>query len=217
MKIPGNIFSRPDFHSVFMQVDFIGSLSWAFIPSMLTLMITDLFDTMSTLIGVSHSTGLVDEKGEPKNMKKALVVDAVATTFSSLFGTSPTTTYIESSTGIELGGKSGRSSIVTALCFLPFLFIAPLAGIVPSYATAPVLIFVGILMFKSVSEIDFSTVENALPAFLIILLIPFSFSITHGIVFGLLSHTIMYLICGRIKEVHPLLILISILCSFILI
>ncbi len=197
---PGSAFSRPDF-STFMKLDFVGPFAPALLPTMLVITMTDLFDSIATLVGVSSATGLVDEKGRPKNLREGLIVDAVATAGSGLLGTSSGTTYIESASGIEAGGRTGLTAVATAFCFLPCLFLAPLAGMVPAYATAPTLVIVGALMFRSVSEIDFSKLEDALPAFLAIALVPLTFSITQGVLWGFVAHAALYAAAGRAKEV----------------
>ena len=214
--LPENFFATPDF-SYFMQADILGALKIAYIPSILTLMMTDLFDSLSTFIGVAETANLKNEKGEIMNMKQALTVDALATLFSAFFGTSTTTTFVESSAGVSVGGRTGLTSVITAICFLPFLFLAPFAQSIPSYATAPVLIFVGILMFKNISSINFEKFEEMIPAFLCIVLIPLSFSITTGIMWGLFVHTILYIVAGRIKDISLTECLLSIVaCLYII-
>ena len=132
---------------------------------------TDLFDSLSTLIGVAQASNMLDEDGNPLNLKQGLIVDAFSTLFAGLFGTSSGTAYVESAAGINAGGRTGLTSVFTALCFLPCFFVGPLAGMVPVYATAPVLILIGAAMFKSVATIDFGRLEEGLPAFLTIILI----------------------------------------------
>src|SRR5205823_7658754 len=135
----------------------------------------DLFDSISTFIGVSHAADLLDEHGHPRNLRQGLIVDSFATLGAGLAGSSSGTAYIESIAGIEMGGRSGLTSVFTALCFLPCLFIAPLAGMVPPYATAAVLILVGAAMFRTVGQIKFSKIEEGIPAFLTLILIPLTF------------------------------------------
>ncbi len=205
IQVPTSFFSKPDFESVFFKMDIRGALEMAFLPAILAIFFTDLFDSLSTFVGVSQATGLVDEHGHPKRLKEGLLVDAVATFSASLFGTSPGTAYIESVAGIEAGGRTGRSAVVTALCFLPCFFIAPLVGMVPAYACAPVLVIVGSLMFRSVSRLKFDRLEEVIPAFLTIILIPLTFSITQGILWGFISHVTLYTIFGRRREISPML------------
>ena len=134
----------------------------------------------------------------------------MATLSAGLFGTSAGTAYIESAAGIEVGGRTGLTSVFTALCFLPCLFIAPLAGMVPPYATAPVLVLVGALMFKNISFLSLDKIEDAVPAFLTIILIPLTFSITQGILWGFIFHVGLYILSDRHKEVHPAMYVIAV-------
>lgn len=205
ITVPSPIFSAPDFESVLFKLDIMGALQLSLLPAMVSIMFTDLFDSISTFVGVSQATGLVDERGHAKNLKEGLIVDAVATAGAGLLGTSSGTAFIESSAGIEMGGKTGLTSVFTALCFLPCLFVAPLVGMVPAYATAPVLVLVGALMFKCVSELTLKNLEDVVPAFLVMVLIPLTFSITQGILWGFVAHVVMYYMAGRRKEVPPML------------
>lgn len=205
VKAPDRLWSAPDFGSVFLKLDIWGALKLALLPAIISILFTDLFDSISTFIGVSHASGMLDEEGNPKNLKQGLIVDAWATLGAGLAGTSSGTAYIESIAGIKAGGRTGLTSVFTALCFLPCFFLAPLAGMVPPYATAPVLILVGASMFGSVAGIKFAHIEDALPAFLTIILIPLTFSITQGILWGFISHTALYLMMGRRREIHPVM------------
>jgi AGZA family xanthine/uracil permease-like MFS transporter len=205
VKAPASFFSRPDFGSVFLKLDIAGALRLALLPAIISILFTDLFDSISTFIGVSHASGMLDDEGQPKNLKEGLIVDALATLGAGLAGTSSGTAYIESVAGIEAGGRTGLTSVFTALCFLPCFFLAPLAGMVPPYATAGVLILVGASMFRSVSEIDFKRIEELLPAFLTIALIPLTFSITQGILWGFITHVALFLLVGRRREIHPMM------------
>jgi AGZA family xanthine/uracil permease-like MFS transporter len=202
---PPQFFSAPDFHSVFFKLDIVGALRLALLPAIISILFTDLFDSISTFIGVSHAAGMLDEEGQPLNLKQGLIVDSLATLGAGLAGTSSGTAYVESVAGIQAGGRTGLTSVFTALCFLPCFFLAPLAGMVPPYATAGVLILVGASMFRSVSEIDFKRIEESLPAFLTIILIPLTFSITQGILWGFISHVALYLLAGRRREIHPVM------------
>jgi AGZA family xanthine/uracil permease-like MFS transporter len=200
---PPHLVSAPDFGAVMLKLDVRGALAPALWPALLAILFTDLFDSLSTFVGVAHATGLVDENGDPRRLKQGLVVDALATLFAGIAGTSSGTAYIESAAGIEAGGRSGRASVVTALCFLPCLFLAPLAGAVPPFATAPVLVLVGALMFRSVARLDLGKLEDAVPAFLTVVLIPLTFSITEGMLWGFLAHVALYALAGRWKEIRP--------------
>ncbi len=216
IQMPTELFSAPDFSSTFMKMDIMGALSLSFVPAIISILFTDLFDSISTFVGVSQATGLVDEKGEPKNLRQGLLVDSIATLFSGVFGTSAGTAYIESSAGIEAGGRTGMTSVVTALCFLPCFFLAPLVAMIPAYATAPVLVIVGVFMLRGIATLDLSKLEDAIPVLLTMIMIPLTFSITQGILWGFTSYTIMALISGRRKELKPMMIGLTALSIFLL-
>jgi adenine/guanine/hypoxanthine permease len=201
---PASFVSRPDF-SLFGQFDAWGALRLALLPAIVALLFTDLFDSLSTFIGVSQAAGLVDADGQPRNLRQGLIVDSLATLGSGIAGTSSGTTYVESVAGIRMGGRTGLTSVATACCFLPCLFLAPLAAAVPGFATAAVLIMVGAAMFQPVARIDFTRLEEALPAFATIVLIPLTFSITQGLLWGFILHATLYAIAGRARDVHPMM------------
>ena len=203
VKAPDSLVSAPDFGSVLFKLDARGALSLSMLPAIVSILFTDLFDSISTFVGVAHATGLVDEKGRPLRLKEGLIVDAFATLGAALAGTSSGTAYIESAAGIEMGGRTGWTAFFCALAFVPCFFLGPVAGMVPPYATAPVLVIVGALMFRVVAKLDLSRVEDAVPAFLTIALIPLTFSITQGILWGFVSHAALYALCGRRKELSP--------------
>ena len=198
---PATWFSAPDFSSVFFELDVTGALQLALVPAIITVMMTDLFDSLSTFIGVAHAANLVDEKGEPKNLRQGLIVDAFATLGAGLFGSSSGTAYVESIAGIRMGGRTGLTAVVTACCFLPCLFIAPLASAIPNYATSAVLILVGAAMFQSVTRVEFDRLEIAVPAFATLILIPLTFSITQGILWGFILHAVLHAVAGKAREV----------------
>ncbi|MGZ3695266.1 MAG: solute carrier family 23 protein, partial [Bdellovibrionota bacterium] len=158
----------------------------------------------------------LEANGEAKNLKQGLIVDAWSTLTAGLFGTSSGTAFIESAAGIEAGGRTGLSSVFTALCFLPFLFLAPLAGLVPAFATAPILILVGGSMFKTATELKFQSIEEWLPAFLTVVLIPLTFSITQGILWGFISHVLLFALAGRRRELSPMLVGIAVVSASLL-
>jgi len=205
LQTPEHLLSAPDFHTVFLKLDIFGALKLSLLPAIIAILFTDLFDSISTFIGVAHAADLLDEQRNPRNLRQGLIVDSLATLGAGLAGTSSGTAYIESIAGIDVGGRTGLTSVFTALCFLPCLFVAPIAGMVPLYATAPVLILVGASMFRSVREITFSKIEEGLPAFLTIILIPLTFSITQGILWGFISHVGLYLLVGRRRDIHPVM------------
>jgi AGZA family xanthine/uracil permease-like MFS transporter len=202
---PSQALSWPDFTSVFFKLDILGALKLSLLPSIIAILFTDLFDSISTFIGVAHAADLLDEHGHPRNLRQGLIVDSLATMGAGVAGTSSGTAYIESIAGISMGGRTGLTSVFTALCFLPCFFIAPLAGTVPAFATAAVLILVGAAMFRSIGQINFSKIEEGVPAFLTLILIPLTFSITQGILWGFISHVGLYLMVGRHREIHPVM------------
>lgn len=200
LKVPASYFSLPDFTSVFMQLDIWGALKLSLLPAILSVLFTDLFDSISTFMGVSQAGNLLDKRGNPLRLKEGLVVDAFATLGAGLAGTSSGTAYIESATGVEAGGRTGWTSVFCALLFLPCFFLAPLLGSIPPVASAPVLIVVGLLMFQNIKELELKNIEDSLPAFLTLVLTPLTFSITKGLLWGFLSHTAVYVLTGKAKS-----------------
>jgi AGZA family xanthine/uracil permease-like MFS transporter len=215
-KPPDHIVSTPDFSSAFLALDVRGALQLVLLPTIVAIFFTDLFDSLSTFIGVANAAGLTDADGRPINLRRGLIVDALATLTSGLVGTSPGTAYVESIAGIRMGGRSGRASVVTAMCFLPCFFLAPLVAAVPAYATAAVLVLVGVAMFQSIASIDFLSLEDALPAFVTAILIPLTLSITQGILWGFLLHALLYLVAGRWRDVNLTLWVLAILSAGLL-
>jgi AGZA family xanthine/uracil permease-like MFS transporter len=215
-KPPDQLVSAPDFSSAFLALDIWGALRLALLPAILAILFTDLFDSLSTFIGVASASGLTDPDGRPINLRRGLIVDALATLSSGLAGTSPATAYVESIAGIRMGARTGRASVVTALCFLPCFFLGPLVAAVPTYATAAVLLLVGVSMFQSIAKIDFVSLEDSLPAYVTIVLIPLTLSITQGILWGFVLHAVLYAVAGRTREVSITLWLLSILSAGLL-
>jgi adenine/guanine/hypoxanthine permease len=215
-KPPDHLVSAPDFSSAFLALDVRGALQLALLPTIVAIFFTDLFDSLSTFIGVANAAGLTDADGRPINLRRGLIVDALATLTSGLVGTSPGTAYVESIAGIRMGGRSGRASVVTAICFLPCFFLAPLVAAVPAYATAAVLVLVGVAMFQSIASIDFLSLEDALPAFVTVILIPLTLSITQGILWGFLLHALLYVVAGRWRDVNFTLWVLAILSAGLL-
>jgi len=215
-KPPDTVVSAPDFSSAFLQLDIRGALRLALLPAIIAILFTDLFDSLSTFIGVANAAGLTDPDGRPINLRRGLIVDALATLGSGLAGTSPGTAYVESIAGIRMGARTGRASVVTALCFVPCFFLGPLAAAVPGYATAAVLVLVGVSMFQSMAKIDFGSIEDALPAFVTLVLIPLTLSITQGILWGFLLHALLYTVAGRWREVGVTLWVLSALSAVLL-
>ncbi len=174
-------------------------------------MFLDLFDSIGTIIACGKEAGLADENGDIKDVGKALEADALATVIGSVLGTSTTTTFVESAAGVADGARTGFSSIIVAVCMILTLFFAPIIGIVPGYATAPALIIVGIYMFKNLLDIDFHQIDIAIPSFLTIIMMPLTYSISIGISFGFISYVIIEIFNGKIKEVKPVLWVITVL------
>lgn len=203
------VFAAPDFGLLF-QLDIVNSLKISLIPVIFAFVFTDLFDSLSTFVGVAEAADLYDADGEPRNIKQSLLTDAVATTLAGLLGTSPGTAYIESAVGISQGGRTGITAITAGLLFLPFMFLSPLLGIIPAIATAPALIVVGVLMIKPITKINWDKLDDAIPAFLAMVLIPFTYSITQGIIWGFLAWTVIKIATNQSKEVSWMLIIIDI-------
>lgn len=210
------LVAKPDF-SLLGKLDLTASLQFSVLPVIFAFVFTDLFDSLSTLVGLSEAAGLVDEKGEPRNIKQALVTDAVSTTLAGLVGSSPGTAYIESAVGIEQGGRTGLTAVVAAVLFLPFLFLSPLLSVVPAIATAPALVLVGAFMIRPVTRINWRQLDDAIPAFLAMALIPFTYSITQGIIWGFLSWTFLKMASGKKKELSPALLVIDVFCILALV
>lgn len=217
IKTPERIFATPHLDGTFLKLDFLGALKPSLLPTAIVILFTDLFDSLSTIVGVSQATGLVDKDGQPKNLHRGLFVDALATLFAGILGTSSGTAYIESAAGIEAGGRTGRAAVVTSLCFIPCLLLAPLVSVIPSYAVAPVLILVGVMMVRPITQLPFDRIEDALPTFLTLVLIPLTFSIADGILWGFLAHGILYALAGRARDVKPVMWIVVLLSLVLLI
>lgn len=194
---------------VAFQLDILGAFQWGLFSSIFTLMFIDMFDSIGTLLAVAPQAGLLDESGKIQKLDRLLAIDAAATMFGALMGTSTTTSYIESAAGIEQGGRTGLTAVVTGAFFLLSAFLAPLVAIVPSYATAPALIMVGLFMMKRIQEIDFSDVEHGLPSFFIMVLIALCYSISEGLAFGFLAHTLILILKGKVRQINPTLWMIT--------
>ena len=201
-------FLKMDFAGLFAGTNFVETL---FTVTMLVISfsLVNMFDSIGTLLGAAKQSGMIDENGEVIRMKQALMSDAVSTLAGAMVGTSTVTTVVESSAGIAEGGRTGMTSLVTALMFLGAILFAPIVSIVPAAATAPALIFVGILMLGNIRDVDFSDMSNALPAFCTIVFMPFTYSIANGVAFGLITYCLMNLMTGRRREVKALTLMIS--------
>jgi len=193
----------PSLAPIFLKLDIIGALKWGFFSVILTLFIMDFVDTMGTLIGAGYRAGILDEKGDFPEVEKPMLCDALATVVGALLGTSTTGTYIESCAGIEEGGRTGLTSVVTAFLFLLALFFAPLFTSIPSHAYGPALVIVGLMMISAVVKINFSDFTEAVPSFVVAILMPFTYNIGVGITAGFVLYCIMKLVTGRAKEITP--------------
>jgi AGZA family xanthine/uracil permease-like MFS transporter len=211
-----SIIAKPDF-SLLFQLDLVNSLKWSLAPVILAFVFTDMFDSLSTFVGLAEAANLLDENGEPRNIRRSLIVDAFSTTIAGLTGSSPGTAYIESAVGIEQGGKTGLTAVVGAFLFLPFLFLSPLISAIPAIATAPALVLVGVFMMKPVVKINWDQLHEAFPAFLAMVLIPFTYSITQGIIWGFLSWTALHVATGKGKEISLALWIVNVFAVLALI
>lgn len=185
---------------VFGQLDIMGALKYGLLSILFSFTFVDMFDNIGTLLGISRKAGLLDENGNLPGAGRALLADSFGTMIGSIMGTPTVTSYIESSAGVAEGGRTGLTAVTTGLMFLAALVFAPLVGLVPSVATAPVLILVGVLMVSEVTLINFSDFTEALPAFITIVMMPLTYSIAQGLAFGFMTYTIIKLVTGRHKE-----------------
>jgi len=199
----------PSMSPLAFKLDIMSALSFGLIGAIFSFMFVDLFDSVGTIVACSYEAGFVDKDGKVKHVDRILEADAIATVAGSLLGTSTTTTYIESASGIANGAKTGFASVITAGLFFLALFFAPLIGIVPGYATAPALIIVGVYMFKNIKEIQFSDFSEGIPAFLTIILMPLTYSISIGLSFGFISYVVLKAVAGKYNEVSWLMWLIA--------
>lgn len=181
----------------------------ALLTVVFTFTFVDLFDTIGTLIGVSTKAKMLDKEGRLPRARQALMVDAIGTAAGAAMGTSTVTSYVESAAGVAEGGRTGLTAVVTGLLFLPFLFLSPVASLIPAQATAPALILVGLFMMEPVLKINFADYTEAIPAFLAIIIMPLTYSIAEGLVFGILSYTILKALSGRAREVSLVMWLLS--------
>lgn len=208
----GGVFSMPpNITSVVGQVDLAGALNIGLAGVIFSFMLVNLFDSSGTLIGVTDKAGLTDDKGKFPRMKQALYVDSISSVAGSFVGTSSVTAYIESSAGVSVGGRTGLTAVVTGILFLLVIFLSPLAGMVPAYAAAGALIYVGVLMTSSLARVKWDDLTEAVPAFVTAVMMPFSFSITEGIALGFISYCVMKLGTGRWREISPCVVVVALL------
>ena len=194
--------SWPDFSAV-MMVDIIGALKVAYLPFIFVMLFTNFFDSLSCFMALAESADLKDANGNPRNLKRSMTVDAFASMIAAPLGTSAAQTFIESGAGVAQGGRTGLTAVTIAFLFLPFLFLSPLLSLVPSIATAPALVLVGLFMMAPIAKIDWNRFEDAFPAFLAIILMPLTYSITLGIAFGFMSFVLIKVATGKLSDIKP--------------
>ena len=192
----------PSIEPIAFKLDIMAALKWSFFPLMFTFFVGDFFSTLGTLLGVSAKADLLDENGDLPEINKPFLVDAIATVVGAVMGSTVVTTYIESAAGVEEGGRTGFTAVVTGICFALTVFITPIAGMIPSEATAPALILIGLLMITGVKNIEFNDFTEAFPAFATITFTAFTSSISNGISIGIISYMITKVMAGRFKDLN---------------
>lgn len=213
VDVPSQFISMPPSAApIAMKLDIIGAFKLSLIGPIFSFMFVDLFDTLGTLISCSKQMGMVDEKGHIQGLGKMLYTDVSATIAGAMMGTSTVTTFVESAAGVAIGARTGLASVVTALMFIGALFFSPIVGVVPAYATAPALIIVGGYMFKNVKDLDFTDMKSLFPAFIIIVAMPLTYSISIGLSLGFLAYILLHLVTGDFKKINFTLLFIGALC-----
>ena len=204
------ILSRPEsIEPIFCKFQFENVFSLDMLAIVFTFLFIDMFDTVGTLVGVCTKANMVDEKGNINRIKQAFMADSIATTVGAMLGTSTTTTYVESAAGVAQGGRSGLTAFAVAACFGIALFFSPLFLSIPSAATAPALVIVGLLMLEPIVKIPFDDFSESIPAFVCIITMPLSYSISNGILLGMISYVLMNVICGNFKKVTPAMYILA--------
>ncbi|WP_293958083.1 NCS2 family permease [uncultured Fusobacterium sp.] len=213
VDVPSQFISMPPSAApIAMKLDIIGAFKLSLIGPIFSFMFVDLFDTLGTLISCSKQMGMVDEKGHIQGLGKMLYTDVSATIAGAMMGTSTVTTFVESAAGVAVGARTGFASVITALMFIGALFFSPIVGVVPAYATAPALIIVGGYMFKNVKDLDFTDMKSLFPAFIIIVAMPLTYSISIGLSLGFLAYILLHLVTGDFKKINFTLLFIGALC-----
>ncbi len=212
IEIPHSLFSLPTLDATFLKLDFHGLLSAGAIGVIFSFFMVDFFDTLGTVAGLSAKAGYITEDGKIPDVDKVLLTDAIGTTLGALLGTSTVTTYIESASGIEEGGRTGLTAVTTGILFLVVgLFIAPIVAVIKDFVTAPILVIVGYFMMSTFFEVDFSDPSEAIPAFLVLVSIPLTYSIADGIGVGFITYTLIKLFTGKYKDIHPLMYILALI------
>lgn len=212
-QLPENVVSMPaDISSQFLNVDFLGALNFAYIPFLIALFVPDFFSTFGTVLGVGAKAGYLDKDGNLPGIDRCFQVDAIATSFGALFGMPSMTTYLESSAGVEAGGKTGLTVVFTSLFFALALFFAPLALVIPSAATSPVLIYIGINMLSGMRNINYSDITEYIPAFICVTFTIFANNIANGICAALPAYLIMKIAAGQVRKISPVMYVLVAIC-----
>ena len=208
----GNLVDAPpSLAPIFWKFEFSQIFTFDMLIVLFTFLFVDMFDTVGTLVGVSSKAGMSDKDGKVPRVKQALFADSIGTFFGAIVGTSTVTTYVESASGVSEGGKTGLTSLATAALFLIALFFAPVFTMVPAAATAPALILVGFFMMSPILKIDFDNFTESIPAFITIIVMPLTYSIAEGIVFGMLSYVLLKILTGKMKDVSIVMVVLAIL------
>lgn len=207
----GMMSTPPSIAPIFCQFEWSQILSWDMVAIVFTFLFIDMFDTIGTVVGVSVKSGMVDKDGNVDGINKVLMADAVATVAGAVFGTSTTTTYIESASGVSEGGRTGLTSFTIAVCFAIALMFSPLFLAIPGAATGPVLFIVGVMMASPVRDIDWSDYSEAIPAFVTMLLMPLAYSISDGIMLGMITYTLLNALAGKLKKVSVMMWILAVL------
>ncbi|MBU4267805.1 MAG: NCS2 family permease [Acidobacteria bacterium] len=213
IRMPASLLAgiKPEYFKTFFALDIFGAIRLGLLGTLFAFLITDFFDTMGTVVAVGEQAGFMDRAGRMPRLKNVLFVDSLGALCGGLFGCSSVTTYVESAAGVSEGGRTGLTSVVAGILFLLAVFFTPLVAVVPAYATAPALILVGFLLISGVRSVRWDDVSTALPVFLIIVMIPFTFSISKGIGCGFIAYVLLKWLAGKKDEVHPLLALVALL------
>ena len=207
----GVVDTPPSVAPIFMKFEWSHILSWDMLAVVFTFLFIDMFDTMGTVIGVSQKAGFVDEKGNVEDIDKVFMADSIGTVCGACLGTSTTTTYVESSAGVGEGGRTGLTAFSAAMCFVLALFFAPIFLGIPSAATAPALILVGVMMMEPVVRIDWTNFREAIPAFVTLILMPVAYSISDGILIGMITYVVLNALTGKAREVTPTMYVLAVL------
>ena len=207
----GVVDTPPSIAPIFMKFEWSHILSWDMLAVVFTFLFIDMFDTMGTVIGVSQKAGFVVEKGNVEDIDKVFMADSIGTVCGACLGTSTTTTYVESSAGVGEGGRTGLTAFSAAMCFVLALFFAPIFLGIPSAATAPALILVGVMMMEPVVRIDWTNFREAIPAFVTLILMPVAYSISDGILIGMITYVVLNALTGKAKEITPTMWVLAVL------